>query len=460
MRSLNSLFLFFGIAFASSAWAANKFPSFTKSNGDKVVFADFKTANYKLNYDFYTSSLTYKAEIVFHLDEPGYMAFDLITDPLSLNLDGESVSSQVISTPSNETKIRVLNQALSAGEYLLQVSGKIDKLVKFDSSGVSSAFWVTDLDDRSFLETYIPVSFEYDQVKMRFEVSFNGLTNDQIVFSNGVQQSLPGNQFQIDYPDYFTVSSIYFHTLPRDSFKSHEFIYSSQLSGRKIPVQVYTKNFNIDFNRYEQKILSAMAELETDYGDYPHSSFLVYDADLSQWGLGGMEYCGSTVTGIRAVEHELFHSFFGRGVFSANGNSGWIDEALASWRDSGYPRLNNMSGSSKMAAHPGYTRFTDRLAYSFGARFISHLDYLIADAGGMKAFMREFLAKNKFIPITTEQFISDFEAFNGKSFSRVFEQFVYGKTLVDMAPLSDDADDNKSHSFHKKANPDQLYQIL
>ena len=46
------------------------------------------------------------------------------------------------------------------------------------------------------------------------------------------------------------------------------------------------------------------------------------------WGPGrGMEYDGATTASVPALEHEVFHSWFGRGVKPARAADGWIDEA-------------------------------------------------------------------------------------------------------------------------------------
>ena len=78
-----------------------------------------------------------------------------------------------------------------------------------------------------------------------------------------------------------------------------------------------------------------MRELEQTYGPYPHEALLIYcTGNIS----GGMEYAGATMTSLEALGHEITHSWFARGVMPANGNAGWIDEAIARWRDRGYPR--------------------------------------------------------------------------------------------------------------------------
>ena len=44
-----------------------------------------------------------------------------------------------------------------------------------------------------------------------------------------------------------------------------------------------------------------------------------------------MEYDGATTASVAALEHEVFHSWFGRGVKPARAADGWIDEAWTTW---------------------------------------------------------------------------------------------------------------------------------
>ena len=101
------------------------------------------------------------------------------------------------------------------------------------------------------------------------------------------------------------------------------------------------------------------------------------------------------MTDMSALGHEMFHFYFARGVMPANGNAGWVDEALASWRDDGYQSLGTLSGSSNMSGRPYYTRTTDTAAYSFGERFMSYLDGKLKSKGGLKPYMRTLVEREK-----------------------------------------------------------------
>lgn len=265
---------------------------------------------------------------------------------------------------------------------------------------------------------------------MTFNLHFKNLKDKQHIFSNGELKWTSETDAQVTFPDYFTVNSLYFHTTPVGSVDKVETNFKS-VNGRDIPVVLYTAkaaNSATIMNTLMRIATRTFHELEGDYGAFPHSTLTIYNANLSSMGLGGMEYAGATVTSEGALEHELFHSYFARGMTPANGNAGWIDESLASWRDNGYNRLANMFGTSQMAAHETYTRKTDAAAYGFGARFMAFLDNKFASKGGLKPFMNKLLEKKLFTPIFTEEFIKEMELFYGEDLKAIFNQYVFNKS--------------------------------
>lgn len=416
--------------FASDNDITHRFPSFAHQ-GAKAVFVDFEEAHYDITYDINSKRAEVTAQIKIFVPEQGFPVFDLVANPTMIKVDGIIAGSAPTITPSNETKVRVINKLLNVGRYELEIKCPLENLVEFKKEGVKSAFWVTDLEDRAYLERYIPVSFEYDRVKMSFEIHFKGLLNKQHIFTNGYGFWIGKDRYSVTFPDYFTINSLYFHTTPVDSVEILQSYYKSK-SGRDIPVKIYMASGSyhaqktlLELNVSTQRVL---AELESDYGTFPHPSLTIYNANLSSMGLSGMEYAGATVTNKRALSHEIFHSYFARGVTPANGNAGWIDEALAMWRDNGYYQASSLTGSSGLASHPMYTRKTDTNAYNFGPRFIAFLHNKFADKGGLKPFLARLLEKKLFVPIYTEDFIHEMETFYGESLMPVFQNYVFDKT--------------------------------
>jgi hypothetical protein len=447
MKLLIAFSLFASLAMATDNDRIHTPRSFAVTGG-KAVFADFTEAVYNITYDLTAQKASVVAEIKFETREAGFPIFDSVQAPTSVVLDGAAVAAVETKTPSRETTLRFVNKFTSPGVHTLKVEVPLTTLVKFSATGVSSAFWTSDLDERQFLERYMPANFEFDQVKMTFNVNFIGAKTKQVIYTNGTMTETKSNVFKISYPSYYTASSIFFHAVPQGTVSELRFSLKS-IDGRNIPSVVYflPSTFGGSLERLKNKTTEVFHELESDYGPFPHPSITVLQA-----GSGGMEYCGATMTDFSALGHELFHSYFARGVMPANGNSGWLDEALASWRDDGYQTLDTLSGSTGMSSHAYYTRTTDTAAYSFGERFMSYLDGKTKARGGLKPFMRYMVDKKVFAPLFVEEFIKEMNNFYGISVDEDFKRYTFSKNSF--VPTA------KSRHVHKKMSVEEMANLL
>lgn len=443
-----------GLSYASPL-PTHRPASFMSATG-KAVFVDFTEASYQLTYDIPQRKASVLATIKLTLPEEGMPVFDLIEEPSSLKVNGEDVKTLVISTPSFETQLRQIQQTFPEGDYELEIEVPLKNLVKFEKGEVRSAFWVTDLEDRFYLERYIPTNLEYDSFAMTFDVQYIGATVPHHIFANGKVTWTSKSRAVIEFPSYFTVNSLFFHTTPESSVNVLRFDFPS-ISGQAIPVTLYTaasSNSSSTLSTFKKETTKVMKELEGDYGAFRHASVTIYNADLSSMGLGGMEYAGATVTNINSLGHELFHSYFARGLVPANGNAGWIDESLASWRDNGYNRLTTLTGGSRMGAHPAYTRSTDTDAYGFGARLMAHLNHRFNDKGGLKPFMNNLLVEKLFVPIDSEEFIQAMEKFYSDDLKELFRKTVFGNKAA--SPRAQ----KHGHPIHRKMGAQELFKLL
>ncbi len=441
----------------SNLWASNDLSrrpqSFDVFLG-KAVFVDFTNAEYFITYDISKKIAYAKAQIEFYLPENGYPVFDLVEEPRVIFLNGELVSAPEVKTPASETTVRVVKRLLNIGYHRLEVELPLKNLVEFTDGGVKSAFWTTDIYERSFLERYLPASFEYDQVRMTLYLDFVGGEKSQKIFTNGEVENLGENRFKISYPEYFNVSSLFFHTVPEGTVVEKRDVFTS-IDGRKIPVTMYvSKSFFggelASLQDIHEQAKKVFKELENDYGPWPHPLLLIYNA-----GRGGMEYCGATITELSALGHEMFHSYFARGFMPANGNSGWLDEALASWRDKGHQSLDKLSGKSEMSNHPYYTRITDREAYTFGEQFMRLMNHKVSSQGGLKPFMRNLISEKLFSPMFVQEFISEFENFYGISVKKDFENYTFGNKRK-----SSHLKHIEDHPVHPKMTIEELKNYL
>jgi hypothetical protein len=446
------IFLLF--CFTLSAYATENdklhLPKAFSFKGSRAVFADFKEATYLINYDVTRKEARVEASIKLETFEDGFPIFDSVVAPTAIFLNAKEVRATETKTPQNETTVRVINAFTPAGTHDLKIDIPLATLVDFSETGVRSAFWTSDLSERRFLEAYMPANFEFDQVKMTFIVKFIGLKGKQVIYTNGEMSQLDETTTKITYPSYYTASSIFFHTVPEGAMVEERFTLKS-IDGREIPTVIYfAKSSSYSLERLRTKTTEIFHELESDYGAFPHPTLTIYQA-----GLGGMEYCGATMTEMRALGHELFHSYFARGVMPANGNAGWIDEALASWRDEGYRSISTLLGSSGMSTHPYYTRTTDRAAYSFGERFMSYLDNKLKSKGGLKPFMRYMVDKKVFTPFFIEEFILEMSSFYGVSLMEDFKRYTFGRNNFEQELKS-----SHEHHIHRKMSVAELKNYL
>lgn len=413
--------LFTSTAFANLHLAP---PDFDTATG-KAIFVDFKTARYDITYNVLWKKTKVKSTIKFFSDKEGSPVFDLIPNPKNVKIDGNPVSVLNEVLPDG-TPIRKLDAVVSQGEHTLEMESSFSENVRYHlfSRTVSSAFWIRDLKNRMFLEQYVPSNFEFDQYQIKLNLKFVGTKKaKQDIYTNGKVVSTSPNSFEVTFPEYFTVSCPYLHITPKGQKKRIDFTYKS-IDGRDLPVTVYTSWWSHP-KKFKDEAEKIFKELEADYGPWGHDGLVAYETFP---GTGGMEHAAATQTSLAALDHEMLHSYFAKGVMPANGNSGWIDEAIASWRDYGYQRkpLPVFAGSN-LGKGSAYKRNTDSRAYAIGREFMAYLDYRFQDMGGLKAFLRGYFQAYKHTVITQEHFKNNLEFFSGLDLTEAFNTYIWGE---------------------------------
>ncbi|HXH31953.1 MAG TPA: hypothetical protein VNJ01_14180 [Bacteriovoracaceae bacterium] len=412
--------LFFMLGFASPEQAPPSFPH-KEAN---AVFVNFKHAVHELTYDYISRTATVESDITFSSKEEGYPIFDLVSVPTEVLLDGLSVTVEEVADPDAQTLLRVVQQRIGQGEHRLQLRHTFSTNVVFNELGVASAFWLSDLNDRRYLEQYLPSNFEFDQYSRQINVNFVGFESlKHTIKTNGRVRKINRDRYEIAYPGFYTSSSLFFHVFPDKSPVSNVQFYYSSIDGRQLPVDIYSI---VDINPFVSLTQILLRELEADYGPFPFDQILIYGTTLVK---GGMEYSGATATGLLSLGHELFHSYNARGVMPANGNSGWMDEAMSRWRDNNYPLASVLGHqSAALAGHSVWARRTDGLSYAQGSAFLSLLGHRMNEKGlNLKSFLKDYYAKYMHSTVTTPMFEEEVSAAAGIDFSADFNRYVYGK---------------------------------
>lgn len=401
-------------------------PPFAYRDGMAVPI-DMETVEIHILFDASTSKATGRAHVVFHTGDMGMPILDLVPTPTAIRVDGEEVALNdfaAVEPPGRETRFRILAVSLSAhATHELDIEYPIPD-VTFSDGRVRAGFFMNDLalGGRRFFEQYGPANLEFDQVRYTFHVDVVGTTRAHEIFTNGELTSEGPNHWTVEFPEYFTTSSIFFHLSDSGRFSVLRYTFDSV--GGDIPVTVYSANSNLTQSVANQS-RTILRNLEQLYGAFVHPRVIIYATSDG----GGMEHCGATMTSSSALSHELAHSFFARGVMPANGNAGWIDEAVTSWRDRGFPTAQEAPNRNpiNLGGFSDYRRHTPEIAYTSGMQLISEFDFMFRGVGGMRGVLRQMFSEQRLMTITVPMFQAFLERASGQDLGAIFNRYVYGK---------------------------------
>jgi len=425
----------------------------------KAVFVDFQSAEYSLDLNVTDKKATGRTKIRFEQSEAGFVVFDLRSTFQEIRINGEVTTATRMSAPDKVTNFLIVNKATLPGLHDLEVLHTIDKDVSFKNQNASAAFWFSDIDDGELLEQYFPSNLEYDQYQMELLVKVIGNADPFKIFTNGDLLNRNPGEAVIRFPDYYNSAAPYFHLVPAKDFIEISEVFVSN-KNKIIPLTIYGKK-GASLTRYLMRAKATLNELEADYGSFPHEKLLVYGNELFP---GGMEYHGATITNFMALAHEITHSYFGRGIMPSNGDAGWLDEAIASWRDKGYRRVDTLRQTPKhLAQRSPYFRYTPMPAYNQGAEIMAHFDARIVKSGdqrGLKSFLSKMLEDKLFKTWSTEEFQSQLELFTGEDLKSIFNPFVYNKGMNDFSFKNESPAANIFNEFHGRLTPKARKEIL
>jgi hypothetical protein len=403
--------------------------SFT-TNGIHHTLADLQSVTLQLTFDVEAATTHARAEVRFRPVDTGVPFFLFGPTATAAELDGERVRLATMHDPDNVATFTTLGKALPAGsDHVLVLDYELSSAV-YSATGVD--FVTAMLDVRflevggaarpAFLDAYAPSSIEADQFRLSVDLQLVGASAPHRLFTNGTQHAGEPERWTIEFPDYFGTSSFYFH-LTEQPLTVLEMSYRG-LEG-DIPITVYSVDAAVATDAMAA-LPAWFAELESTFGPYAHASFT---ANITGVGGGGMEHAGATISSVGALSHELCHSWFARGVFPADGRSGWFDEAICTWRDHGYPRVAEqlVREPSNLANLSMWYQAMPIIPHIHGEWLLREIDGLLADQGGLLPILRTFYLQWRRKVITTEQFLAFLEASAGRSFEPQFRTYVYGE---------------------------------
>ena len=199
------------------------------------------------------------------------------------------------------------------------------------------------------------------------ELQVTGTAVSHRVITNGTITSLGTNHWRVAFPDRVTALSTLVEVRASDTLSSASTTVTLPVSGRVITVEAFklASNAAVNLATVLANLSSWLVENENAAGGYLHDNRFV--AFLIQ---GGMEYDGGCTSGLGALRHETFHSWWGRGVKPASQADAWWDEGWNVYHDNGGAGTQPFDFTESpvtLSPRNAYSRVTPSAAYSAGS---------------------------------------------------------------------------------------------
>jgi hypothetical protein len=187
---------------------------------------------------------------------------------------------------------------------------------------------MSDLNPARYLEAWLPST-------MLWELSGDAGGGDDrragacAALERGGDHLWATNHWTISFPETFAPCSHFLIIEAADRITQHSAA-TTLPGGQPVTIDVATRNSDgIDLVAGAAAIAGHLAANTSGTGPYMHGDR--YTALLTVPGYHNMEYDAATTTANSALAHEVFHSWWARGLVPAQGQDGWLDEAWTTY---------------------------------------------------------------------------------------------------------------------------------
>jgi hypothetical protein len=298
--------------------------------------------------------------------------------------------------------------------------------------GVAWDLLMSDLEPGRYLEMWFPANLCHDRLAIEVAIEVAGTERPHVLLANGtVVEHRPGLAWTVHYPRTYTSLSPLLVLAPADEVDFRRS--TANAAGKQLQVTVAGMGGpGSDLEATAADAAAWLSYFAARYGTWAHGDeFLAV-----LWGTPrGMEYDGATTTSQPALEHEIFHSWFGRGVKPACASDGWIDEAMATWataaRQAGGGRYAveelglDEAPSLLYPAHP-WSRHTPREAYSSGGRLLAGVAHMAGGAAPLRSALADWHRSYAGGLATTRQLAEHLGQWCGRELGPWWDRYVYG----------------------------------
>ena len=352
-----------------------------------IVAGELHSLQGRLHFDIDRRQARADVSAVVGVSSPGWPAWDLrqLLDPLPYgHVDlggGPDAGMRLLDRPLEPGQLHQLDLS-----YALDTPAVADPLpIGWGDGTVRFDVWCSDLAPGRYLEQWLPVGLCQDQFALTLDVEITGAKEPHVLVANGDVEG----EWRIRWPAHHSSFSSLLLIAPA----------SALVSADVGPVRLTAEaGLGIDPVEEAGRAAALIETYATLLGPYRHGSRFVAHLWSST---RGMEYDGAASASVKALEHEVFHSWFGRGIKPATASDGWIDEAITTWATGdGTGRLAAVKFPLDqppivLAPPSPWSRHTPREAYTVGAGLFADLAWrtsVDAVLGALAAFERPFVS--------------------------------------------------------------------
>jgi hypothetical protein len=411
-------------------------------DGLDAVAIDILELDATLEFDAASAAAQASGSMTFQLGEAGGMPlFDLRQNPETLLLDGRPVQSEALARHDFgvgfELGFVILEVALApCSVHTLEFEYPLAIPDAPSAAGLSFAdaptrayfdLFSSDLNPGRYLESWLPANMPWDRHPISLGVSLDAEA-EHLVISNAAVEQLAPHEWQLEFPATSTTMDPMLVLMPIDEQTSQVGLHPA-INGQLIPYAVHVA---ADVATPAPIIASNLgAHLDgfvLALGDYAHPAMTVYVYPTNR----SMEYAGATTTSVAALEHEVFHSWWARGLSPATYADGWIDEAWAvfgtGWQAYVTTPFNWDAGPTQLYDPHPFARDTPDAAYTSGRLLFAGLGDLMGLAPLQAAMLELYASAGPIGSVTTAQLERHLYCASGElpEVRQAFHRFVHG----------------------------------
>jgi hypothetical protein len=419
-------------------------PSPTAVDGLVAVPVDVSSLTASVVLDGATSAGTVDATLSYALGpHSGHPLFDLRQTVDRCWLDGVEIapaeieghdvgagafaSVRVIAHHQGAGTAHTLRVTYALGPPQSELGGSYPpSLVWSSGPRVQWSWGMSDLYAGRYLEAWLPSNLQFDRFPVTLDLELTGTSVDHSLITNGVTTSVGARHWQVAFPAWFSSMSPLLELRPSSTVASAISSVTLPVSGTTCSLEAWKLTGAADDlpTRLTQ-LAQLLTANESDYGPLTGHRFVMF----FNGGSGGMEYAGATTTSTGAMPHEVFHSWFARGIFPAGQADGWWDEGFTVWHDAGaddVEAFDFLDPPVALCSRQPFQRRTPSTAYSAGSRFFRGLASLVG-AAPLNAAMRDTYSAHRTRPVSTATLEAELVARTGSpAIVDAFHRFVYG----------------------------------